>query len=97
MNLVPYLHSMPHDEAELYERVPTGTSIPIYFFPNLKGRLRVQNFEPTPTAEAYHQNAIKALKYGLGGLALTGGIIFVLLRLRAGCFEKNETAFAATA
>jgi hypothetical protein len=36
------------------------------------------------------------LKCGWGGLALSGGVVFVLLRLRAAGFE-NETAFAATA
>src|SRR5579864_4123955 len=40
MNLVPYLHRVPHDQNELDERVPVGTSIPIYLFPGLKGRSR---------------------------------------------------------
>lgn len=97
MNLVPYLHSAPRNEAELDERVPIGTSIPIYFFPNMKGRFRVEVYSPVPTAEAYHRAAMTALNYGLGGLAMAGAIFFALLRLRAACFEKKEAAFAATA
>jgi len=38
-----------------------------------------------------------ALKYGFSGLAVAAAIFFALLRLRALCFEKKESAFAATA
>jgi hypothetical protein len=96
MSLRPYLHGTPRDEAELEERVPIGTSIPIYLFPNMKGRLRVEVYTKVPT-EVYHRAAMTALNYGLGGLAVAGAILFVLLRLRAACFENKESAFAATA
>jgi hypothetical protein len=34
IGLYPYLHPRPRNEAELDERVPIGTSIPIYLFRN---------------------------------------------------------------
>ena len=36
-----------------------------------------------------------ARNYGLGGLALSAGIIFGMIRLRRVCFEKADEAFAA--
>jgi hypothetical protein len=33
MSLIPCLDGEPHDEAELDERVPVRTSIPVYFSP----------------------------------------------------------------
>jgi hypothetical protein len=101
MTLQPYLQSyleaMPKNLAELDEQVPPGTSIPIYLFPGMKGRARVRVYQEVPPAEAYHREAMNALRYGLGGLAICGGILFVLIRLRAGCFRENEAAFSATA
>jgi hypothetical protein len=91
MNLLPYLHSTPHDQEELESRVPAGTSIPVYLFPDLKGRTRVRVFEQTPPAEAYYKATKTALNDALLGLALTGGTIFVLLRLRRPCFDQTVT------
>jgi hypothetical protein len=96
MSLSPYLQAVVRGQGELEERVPVGTSIPIYLFPEMKGRSRVRVYSEVPTAEAYYRAAINALRWGLGGLAISGGILFVLLRLRAMCFEKRESAFGAT-
>jgi hypothetical protein len=96
MNLQPYLHTVPQDELDLDSRVPVGTSIPVYVFPDLQGRSRVQVFNGVPPAEANHRTAIAALNYGLGGLALAGGLIFVLVRLRRACYREPEAAFATT-
>jgi hypothetical protein len=73
MGLYPYLHPRPRNEEELDERVPIGTSIPIYLFPELKGRSRVRVYADTPPAEAYHREAITAANYGLTGLAICRG------------------------
>jgi hypothetical protein len=97
MDLESYLPSRPRSAAELDEQVPEGTSIPIFLFPNLKGRSRVRVFAAIPPADAYHRAAVEALEYGLGGVAISGLIVFVLLRLRALCFAEKEAAFAATA
>lgn len=97
MNLQPYLQVPIRGQGDLEERVPAGTSISIYLFPGMKGRARVRVYQDVPTAEAYYRAAINALQWGLGGLAISGGILFVLLRLRAMCFAKKEAAFAATA
>lgn len=97
MSLRPYLRGTPHDAGELDERVPAGTSIPIYLFPNMKGRLRVEVYSEVPTAEVYHRTAMNALNYALGGLAIAASIFFALLRLRETCYEKKEAAFAASA
>ena len=97
MSLRPYLHDNPHDQGELEERVPAGTSIPIYLFPKMKGRLRVEVYSQVPTAEVYHRTAMTALNYALGALAIAASLFFALLRLRETCYEKKEAAFAATA
>lgn len=90
MSLTPYLHDTPRSQAELDDLVPTGTSIPIYLFPDLKGRARVQALEDAPPAEASRRTAMNTLNYGLPGLAVTAGIILVLSRLRRSCFAENE-------
>ena len=92
MSLMPYLHTMPHDQDELDMRVGAGTSIPIYLFPNLKGRARVEVLEAGLPSEVSHRQAIDVLNYGLGGLGLTGVIIFLLMRLRRICFDDSESA-----
>lgn len=97
MTLSPYLQEPVRGQGELEERVPVGTSIPIYLFPEMKGRARVRVYQEVPTAEGYRLAAMNALRWGLGGLAIGGGFLFVLLRLRAMCFDKRENAFAATA
>ena len=90
MNLAPYVQVMPHGQSELEESVPVGTSIPIYLFPDMKGRSRVRVYQEVPTAESYHRAAMSALRNGLGCLAICGGILFLLLRLRAMCFAEER-------
>jgi RNA polymerase subunit RPABC4/transcription elongation factor Spt4 len=97
MGLRPYLEYVPRSEAELDASVPPGTTIPIYYFPALKGRARVQLVGDLPPAQEGHRDAMNALNYGLIGLAISGGLLFVLLRLRNLCYQKNESAFGATA
>ena len=92
IGLLPYLHTVPHNEAELGSRVPPGTVIPIYLFPNLKGRARVQVYEPVPPAEASHRMAISTIKNTLLALAVMGMALFVLTRLRELCFAETEAS-----
>lgn len=89
MGLFPYLHFRPHDQTELDMRVPAGTTIPVYLFPGLKGRTRVQVYTVIPPDEASHRTAMNTLSYGMFGLAVTAGIIFVLSRLRRACFVEE--------
>ncbi|MGC2474008.1 MAG: hypothetical protein WA485_06715 [Candidatus Sulfotelmatobacter sp.] len=92
MSLRPYLPTVPRSEAELDQRVPIGTSIPIDLFPEMKGRLRVRVYSDTPAAEGYHRAAINALDYGLGGAALSAAVIFVLIGLRRLCFAETDSS-----
>jgi hypothetical protein len=93
MSLRPYLHTMPHDQAELESRLQPGTSIHIFFFPDLKGRARVQVLDDVPPAEASRRNAMSTLSYSLSGLAAAAGLIFLLSRLRRYCFVESNPAF----
>lgn len=92
MNLSPYLQTKPHDQAELESRVPAGTLIPVYLYSDLQGRSRIQIFGDLPPAETYRRTAMSALNYGLFSLAVVAGIIFVLTRIRRGCFVEEEEA-----
>jgi hypothetical protein len=97
MNLQPYLHTRPHDQNELDARVPRGTSIPVYLFPGLKGRSRVQVNNGVLPAEASQREAMDALKYGLGGLGVTAFLLLVLIRLRRECIVEAEPALSMAA
>jgi hypothetical protein len=97
MSLEPYLHTRPRNLAEVEERVPVGTSIPIYLFPKLKGRSRLRVYEDTPPAEAYHRTAINAVNYGLMGFAISGALLFILNRARRLCFVGTDAAVQAVA
>jgi len=90
MGLRPYLQTVPRSPEDLETRVPVGTSIPIYLFPEMKGRSRVRVYSDTPTAESYHRAAMNAVNYGLGGVALSAAMIFVLIRLRRLCFAETD-------
>lgn len=97
MDLGPYLHArnlyhQPHGRDELQAWVPSGTSIPIYLFPTLKGRSRVRMYSGTPPAEAYHRTAMNAVQYGAWGMAGCALIIFLLMRIRAACFKQPDSA-----
>ena len=92
MGLRPYLQTVPRSQAELDQRVPVGTSIPIYLFPEMKGRSRVRVYDVTPTAETYHRTAIRAVNQSLEGLCLTGILILVLSRCRNLCYAETNPA-----
>ena len=91
MDLRPYLHFIPHDEGEVDESVPVGTSIPIYLFPKLKGQMRVEVYSDTPTAEIYHRSVQSVLKKAPLALLLTAGILFVLVLVRRSCVRENDS------
>ena len=92
LSLLPYVHTMPRSSEELDSRVPVGTVIPIYLFPNLKGRARVQVYDPVPPAEAAHRMAVSTVKNTLLALAVMALVLFVLSRLRQLCFAQDESA-----
>ncbi len=97
MDLQPYLHVPPHDQSELEAQVPRGTSIPIYLFPGLKGRTRVQLNDGVLPSDAGQRDAMAALKGGLGGLGVTAFLLLVLIRLRRDCFVEAEPALSMAA
>jgi hypothetical protein len=94
IDLQPYLHSVPQDETELRERVPLGTTIDIYYFPGLKGRARVQVYNPVPPAEQGRHAAMTALNNGLTDLAIAAAIMFLLIYIRRIGFKQNLPATA---
>jgi hypothetical protein len=93
MDLRPYLQIRPDNQAELESLVPPGTPIPIYLYSDLRGRSRVQIFGDQPPAENYRRTVVNALNYGLSCLAALAGIIFVLTRLRRGCFVEESSSY----
>ena len=97
MSLQPYLHTRPRSQAELEDAVPAGTSIPIYLFPEMKGRSRVRVYSDTPPAEAYHRAAIKTAQYAPMGLAISVGLLLILNRARRLCYSDVPNALAASA
>lgn len=86
MGLRPYLQTVPRSQEELDGLVPIGTEIPIYLFPEMKGRSRVRIYADTPPAEAYHRAAINAVNYGLASLAVCFVLLVFLIRARKLCF-----------
>jgi hypothetical protein len=92
LSLLPYVHTVPRSEAELESRVPIGSVIPVYLFPNLKGRARVQVYDPVPPAEASHRMAVSTVKNTLLALGVMAIALFILTRLRELCFVENATA-----
>lgn len=96
MSLQPYLHTRPRSQAELEDAVPAETSIPIYLFPEMKGRSRVRVYSDTPPAEAYHRTAIKTAEYAPIGLAICCALLFILTRVQHLCFSEATNAVPAT-
>jgi hypothetical protein len=96
MSLEPYLHFSPRNETQLDERVSPGMTIPVYFFPELKGRARVQVYDGVPPAEASHRAAINAANYGLLGVALSALLIFILARVRKMCVVQSLDSLVGT-
>jgi hypothetical protein len=93
MSLRPYIGPpLPRSLGELQQRIPAGSHIEIYLFPEMKGRSRIRAYSETPPAEDYHRTAIKAVNYGLGGVAGCAAIIFLLTRLRRMCFGEIPLA-----
>jgi hypothetical protein len=93
MSLRPYLNSVPRSQAELDSRVAVGTMIPIYFFPDMKGRARAQVVTGGPPAETSRRAAMSTLNSSLLGLAVTAGIIFLLSLLRRSCYADTDASF----
>lgn len=82
MSLRPALQILPHNQDELDSQVPPGTSIRVYYFPEMQGRARVQVYTEVPPAEASHREAMKILNYSLIGLAVCAALIFLLAQVR---------------
>jgi len=89
INAADYLQYVPGSQAELDDRVPPGTRIPVYFYPEMKGRDRVQVYEGLPPAESSRLMAIKVAKCSLLILAGTGVVVFVLVRLLRLCVAEK--------
>jgi len=95
MNLIPYLHQIPRSEAELDSLVGPGVTIPIFFFPELKGRARVQFDDGILPSDAAHRDTINALQYGLWGAAISAGLLFLLSRVRRLCYDDSAPELKA--
>ncbi len=91
MSLTSYLPSRPRNAGEVEEMVPAGTSIPIYLFPNLKGRLRFEFYKATPPADSYYQEAMAILSKAPLAFVIVGGVLFLLLGLRKTCVREEAS------
>ncbi len=91
MSLGPYLNFVPRSQDELDTQVGVGTVIPIYFFPDMKGRARLQVLSEPPPAEASRRAAMSTLHSSLLGLAVTAGILFLLFLLRRSCYADTAS------
>ena len=94
-DLIPYLHQRPRSQAQLDELVGSSDTIPILYFPHMKGRARVRFDDGVPPVEAGRRDAINALKYGSLGFALSAILIFLLNRVRRVCYDNSATALQA--
>ena len=97
MNLLPYLKRVPRGQAELNDSVPPGTVIPVYLFPNLKGRSRIQVIDVLPPGEAGRRTETWVLRRAPAALALLSALIFLSLRLRRFCCLGRDQAMTAGA
>ena len=93
MSLRPYLKFVPHSQEELDTQVGAGTVIPIYFFPDMKGSVRVQVLSDLPPAESGRRAAMHTLRSSLNGLAVTAVILFLLIIMRRTCYVDKGTSF----
>lgn len=91
MSLRPYLKFVPHSQEELDTRIGVGTTIPVYYFPDMKGRSRVQVVGEAPPAEGSRRAAMSTLHSSLLGLAVTAGILFLLFLLRRSCYSDTDS------
>ena len=92
MSLGPYLRYVPRSQEELDAGLTPGTAIPVFFFPDMKGRARVQVLSDPPPAEAARRAARATLNASLIGLAVMAGIVFLLVLLRRSCYTDTETS-----
>jgi hypothetical protein len=90
MSLGPYLKRVPRDQAEVNDSAPPGTVIPVYLFPNLKGRSRIQVIDVLPPGEASRRTETWVLQRAPVALAVLGALIFLLVRIRR--FSASPTA-----
>jgi hypothetical protein len=95
MSLLPYLGIRPQSQGEVEERVPQGTVIPIYLFPEMKGRWRVRVVSEGLPAEPAHRMAIRVANYGMLGFAASAGLLFLLIRIRKTCFAEESVSIGA--
>jgi hypothetical protein len=85
MDLVPYLKRAPRGQVELNDLVPPGTAIPVYLFPNLKGRSRIEVIDVLPPGEASRRTETWGLRRAPVALAVLGALILLLVRIRRSC------------
>jgi hypothetical protein len=97
MNLRPYLKRVPRGQPELNDLVPPGTEIPVYVFPNLKGRSRIEVIGDLPPGEADRRTETWVLRRGPMALAIMGALVFVLVRIRRSCATRATRVMAANA
>ena len=87
MDLVPYLKRAPSGQVELNDLVPPGTAIPVYLFPNLKGRSRIEVIDVLPPGEASRRTETWVLRRAPVALAVLGALILLLVRIRRSCLS----------
>ena len=98
MGLRQALQFVPHSQGELEAAIPPGTSIHVYYFPDMKGQARVQVYTDVPPAEASHRDAMKTLNYSLILLGGCGGLLLMLLQMRRLiCVETEPSTVRAMA
>jgi hypothetical protein len=97
MNLLPYLKRVPRDQAELNDSVPPGTAIPVYLFPNLKGRSRIQVIDVLPPGEASRRTETWVLRRAPVALAVLGALFLLLVRIRRFIASPADEAMIASA
>jgi len=98
MGLRPALQFVPHSQGELEAAIPPGTSVHVYYFPDMKGQARVQVYTDVPPAEASHRDAMKTLNYSLILLGGFGGLLLMLVQIqRLICVESNQSSVRAMA
>jgi hypothetical protein len=92
LDLLPYFkriprgrlpaNQAPRNQAELNDAVPPGTVIPVYLFPNLQRRSRIQVIGDLPPGEASRRTETWVLQRAPVALAALGALIFLLVRIR---------------
>jgi len=90
MNLMPHLSRTPRNQGDLMKMVPRGTLIPVYLFPTLQGRSRIQSIREVPTEEWYRACTTWASNRALPWVGVIG-ILTVLLALARFSLSRNRT------